>query len=599
MEETPVTHPPRHALQAVLFDMDGTLVDTEELWWEVVAEVAAGLGHELGDADVAEVLGRAVDHTAAHLAATTGTATGSGELAAVLHREFAERVRVRTVPRPGALDLLDELARHGIPIALVSASPREVVDIVLGVLGRERFAVSFTADDTPRTKPAPDPYLAAARALGADPAGCVAVEDTPTGVASAEAAGCRVLAVPSLAPIGAGAGRMVLGSLERADVPLLRALVGRPPSFLVPAFTSRRARVGEPLRVAVAGLLRGAPSVVYAKAAGPGWARVSSDGSVTGTPDEPRDAEVAVTATDAAGRSATVTVRVPVGAADEPMVRRLRVMSWNLWLGGSRVDDHRDKQLRVLLDADVDVVGLQETWTHSAGELAEALGWDHHQAGDNLGVISRYPIVSRHGVPAAPFYGGLGATVRLDEGRDVTLWSAHLGCTPYGPYGALHDRQPAEVLVAHEAASGRLGQIRGILHDMAADLAARDTTPVVLVGDFNVPSHLDWTAEAAPLHGGYGAVPWPVTLATEAAGLRDSYREAHPDPVRDPGATWSPVNPVPEPQDRIDYVLYAGRGLRVLDSTTLVTGKPLPEPHVAGNDWPSDHAAVVTTFAVS
>lgn len=597
MKESPVSHPPHHPLQAVLFDMDGTLVETEELWWEAVAEVAAGLGHVLGDADVTEVLGRAVEHTAAHLASTTGTATGADELAAVLHREFAERVRARTVPRPGALELLDELARHDVPIALVSASPRDVVDIVLEVLGRERFAVSLTADDTPRTKPAPDPYLAAARALGVDPGACVAVEDTPTGVASAEAAGCRVLAVPSLAPIAPGAGRAVLGSLERVGVSVLRALVARPPSFLVPAFTSRRARVGEPFRATVAGLLRGAP-VTYAKSAGPDWARVSADGTVTGTPDVPGDAEVAVTATDAEGRADTVTVRVPVVAAGEPMVRELRVMSWNLWLGGTRVDDHRDKQLRILLDADVDVVGLQETATHSAKELAEALGWDHHQAGDNLGVISRYPVVSRHGLPASPFYGGLGATVRLDEGRDVTLWSAHLNHTPYGPYDALHDRQPVEALLEHEAASGRLAQIREILGDMAADLAARDTTPVVLVGDFNVPSHLDWTAGTASRHGGYGPVPWPVTLATEDAGLRDSYREAHPDPVRDPGTTWSPVNPEPEPQDRIDYVLYAGRGLRVLDATTLVTGEPRPEPQVAGNEWPSDHAAVVTTFAV-
>lgn len=592
-----MTHPPTHPLKAVLFDMDGTLVDTEELWWQAVEQVAAGLGHVLGDADVTEVLGQAVEHTAAHLVSTTGTATRADELAAVLHHEFATRVRVRTVPRPGAIELLDELARHAVPIALVSASSREVVDMVLDVLGRDRFAVSFTADDTERTKPAPDPYLAAARALGVDPASCVAVEDTPTGVASAEAAGCRVLAVPSLAPIAPGPGRMVLDSLERAGVTVLRDLVRREPSFLVPAFTTRAARVGEPFRATVAGLLRGAP-VTYTRSAGPAWAEVSADGTVAGTPDAPGEAEVTVTATDDTGRTASVTVRVPVAAAGEPLVRRLRVMTWNLWLGGTMVDDHRDKQLRVLLDADADVVGLQETLTHSAKELAEALGWDYHQAGDNLGVISRYPIVSRHGLPATSFYGGLGATVRLDADRDVTLWSAHLNYTPYGPYDALHDRLPVEVLAEREASSGRLGEIRHILGAMAGDLGARDTTPVLLVGDFNVPSHLDWTAEAAPLHGGRGPVAWPVTLEAEAAGLRDSYRDAHPDPVRDPGTTWSPVNPDPEPQDRIDFVLYAGSGLEVLDSTTLVTGDPLPEPGVAGNAWPSDHAAVVTTFAL-
>ncbi|MEU6345795.1 HAD-IA family hydrolase [Streptomyces sp. NPDC046977] len=591
-----MTHPPTHPLQAVLFDMDGTLVDTEQLWWEAVEQVAAGLGHVLGDADVTEVLGQAVEHTAAHLVSTTGTATRADELAAVLHHEFATRVRVRTVPRPGAIELLDELARHAVPIALVSASSREVVDIVLDVLGRDRFAVSFTADDTERTKPAPDPYLAAARALGADPASCVAVEDTPIGVASAEAAGCRVLAVPSLAPIPPGPGRLVLDSLERAGIAVLRDLVDRAPTFLVPALTTRAARVGEPFRATVGGLLRGAP-VTCAKSAGPDWAEVSADGTVTGTPDAPGEAEITVTATDDTGRAASVTLRVPVAAAGEPLVRHLRVMTWNLWLGGTRVDDHRDKQLRVLLDADADVVGLQETRTHSAKELAEALGWDYHQAGDNLGVISRYPIVSRHGLPATPFYGGLGATVRLDADRDVTLWSAHLNYTPYGPYDALHDRLPVEALAEREAASGRLGEMRRILHDMAGDLDARDTTPVLLVGDFNVPSHLDWTAAAAPLHGGR-EVPWPVTLEAEAAGLRDSYRDAHPDPVRDPGTTWSPVNPEPEPQDRIDFVLYAGRGLEVLDSNALVTGEPRPEPDVAGNAWPSDHAAVVTTFAL-
>ncbi|WP_214317732.1 HAD-IA family hydrolase [Nonomuraea sediminis] len=586
-----------HPLQAVLFDMDGTLVDTEESWWQAVEGVAAGLGHELGDADVTEVLGRAVEHTAAHLARTTGTATPVAELARDLHRDFAARVAARAVPRPGALELLDELARHRIPVALVTASPRDVVEMVLDVLGRERFAVCLTADDTARTKPAPDPYLAATRALDVEPAACVAVEDTPTGVASAEAAGCRVLAVPSLAPIAPGAGRTVLRSLEQADVTLLHELVSRAPAFLVPAFTTRRVHVGEPFQATVAGLLRGAP-VTYTKAGGPAWARVRADGGIIGVPDTAGESAVTVTATDGEGRTATITVRVPVVAEDEPRVRELRVMSWNLWDGGTQVDDYRDKQLKILLESDVDVVGLQEAHAHSAKELAEALGWEYHQGGDNLGIISRYPLVARHGVPATALHVAISATVRLDPGSDVTVWSAHLNWTPYGPYDAIHDRQPVEVLVERESAAGRLGEIQEILRAMGDDLAARDTTPVLLVGDFNVPSHLDWTDETAPLHGGYGPVPWPVTLAAEEAGLRDSYREAHPDPVRAPGATWSPVTPAPEPQDRIDYVFYAGRGLRVRDSMTHVTGEPRPEPDVAGNTWPSDHAAVITTFTL-
>lgn len=209
----------RLPLQAVLFDMDGTLVDTEHLWWEAVEQVA---GRPLSEADQPEVLGRPVEHTAAWLAA--GSGRDEAALAAELHREFADRVRTEIVPRPGALDLLDALAAGGIPTALVTASPRAVADVVLDALGAHRFAVSVTADDTERTKPAPDPYLAACRDLGVDPAGCVAVEDTETGVASAEAAGCAVLAVPSLAPIGAAPGRTLRDTLVGVTTEELRGM---------------------------------------------------------------------------------------------------------------------------------------------------------------------------------------------------------------------------------------------------------------------------------------------------------------------------------------------------------------------------------------
>ncbi|MFD6225320.1 HAD-IA family hydrolase [Streptomyces sp. NPDC060232] len=607
--------PAPSTLRAVLFDMDGTLVDTEQLWWDTVAEAAQRLGHVLVDADQPDVLGRSVEHTAGVLAARSGAP--AAVIAAELHRAFAERVRTRVVPLPGALALLGALHDEGVPTALVTASPREVAETVVAALaeaGHGGFTVTVTADDTALTKPNPDPYLAACRALRVPPAACVAVEDTPTGVASAEAAGCRVLAVPSVARIDPAPGLTVLGSLEEATPERLRALVADAPAprFLVPDLTTGRARAGRPFTARVAGLLRGAGRpVTFAAADGPDWLTVHADGTLTGTPGPqagPDTAVATVTALDARGATAHLAVRIPVAAADAPALDRVRVMSWNLWLGGSPVDDHRDKQLSVLLAADVDVVGLQETAVHAAPELADALGWFHHRAGENLAILSRHPVVETLGDPGVGFYGAAGARIRLDEHPDgapheLVLWSAHLDHTPYGPYDACFDGLSGCELADRERQSGRVRGIDAILAGMAPQLAAADRTPVLLVGDFNAPSHLDWTAAAAPLHGGHGPVDWPVSRAAERAGLRDSYREAHPDPVAAPGATWSPVHPWhedgsgrPEPQDRIDFVLYAGDRLTVLDCATLATGRIDPWPDVAANDWPSDHAAVVTTF---
>ncbi|MFI9630217.1 HAD family hydrolase [Streptomyces sp. NPDC052042] len=211
---------------AVLFDMDGTLVDTERLWWAAAEQVAERHGRPLTDADLPHVLGRPAAHTAAHLNRTGGPAApGLDALTTELDAAFAARVAREVVPRPGVRHLLDELAAASVPTAIVSASPRHVVDLVRKALGEDRFALTLAVEDTVRTKPAPDPYLAAAAALGVEPHACIVVEDTPTGVASAEAAGCAVLAVPSTVPIPSAANRTVLDSLERADLALLAFLL--------------------------------------------------------------------------------------------------------------------------------------------------------------------------------------------------------------------------------------------------------------------------------------------------------------------------------------------------------------------------------------
>lgn len=209
-------------LQAVLLDMDGTLVDTEDYWWEAESSLFAELGHRLDEADRALVVGGPMTRVVGHLIARTGVELPPERIGDMINERFAELVGQGVPLRPGAKALLGELLAAGLPTALVSASHRHIIDLVLRTLGSHHFAVTVAGDEVPRTKPHPDPYLRAADLLGVEAAGCVVVEDAPTGVLSAEAAGCRVVAVPSVAVIEPAPGRLVLDSLEAVDLALLR-----------------------------------------------------------------------------------------------------------------------------------------------------------------------------------------------------------------------------------------------------------------------------------------------------------------------------------------------------------------------------------------
>jgi HAD superfamily hydrolase (TIGR01509 family) len=212
-------------LQAVLLDMDGTLVDTEDFWWQAEASLFAELGYELDEADRAKVVGGPMTRVVDYLIGVTGVSLSQAELMVLINQRFVDLLAGGVPLMPGAERLLNTLNAHGIPTALVSASHRHIIDIVLQSLGAEHFAFTVAGDEVPRTKPNPDPYLTAAARLGADPARCVVVEDTPTGVQAAEAAGCQVIAIPSVAAIEPVPGRLVLSSLEQVDLELLKAVV--------------------------------------------------------------------------------------------------------------------------------------------------------------------------------------------------------------------------------------------------------------------------------------------------------------------------------------------------------------------------------------
>jgi HAD superfamily hydrolase (TIGR01509 family) len=211
-------------LSAVLFDMDGLLVDTEPLWFETEMDVMARLGASWTKQDQAALLGGSIERTVSYLLAKATRPASRAEVERWMldgMLSLAEAGRVTVLP--GARELLAEVAAAGLPYALVTSSLRPFVEAVLAATGF-RFPVTVCGDDVPVTKPDPAPYELAAKLLDVEPGRCVALEDSPNGVASATAAGCLVVAVPSFVAVPAAPGRLVVSSLTDVGLGTLRAL---------------------------------------------------------------------------------------------------------------------------------------------------------------------------------------------------------------------------------------------------------------------------------------------------------------------------------------------------------------------------------------
>lgn len=227
-------------IEAVLFDMDGLLIDSEPLWQRAEIEVFARVGVALDVALCLETRGRRLDEVVEHWFARSPWSAPSREaIAAAIVRRVTELVVERGAAKPGVGHAIEFFARRGLPLAVASSSNYSIIEAVLARLAiRDRFAAIHSGESERFGKPHPAIFLGAARKLFVTPDRCLVLEDSPSGVSAAKAAGMRCIAVVDADTVGAGgvdderrrlvdaAADAVLDSLEQIDAPLWHALGG-------------------------------------------------------------------------------------------------------------------------------------------------------------------------------------------------------------------------------------------------------------------------------------------------------------------------------------------------------------------------------------
>ena len=184
-------------IEAVAFDLDGVLLDSEELWDEVREGLAYERGGRWHEGAQADMMGMSSREWSAYMHERIGLSEPPEEINAEVVRRMLERYRRELPLIPGAVEAVERLAARW-PLGLASSSNRELIDAALEVAGLSRyFRVTVSSEQVERGKPAPDVYLEAASRLGVTPERCAAIEDSQNGIRSAKAAGMRVIAIPN------------------------------------------------------------------------------------------------------------------------------------------------------------------------------------------------------------------------------------------------------------------------------------------------------------------------------------------------------------------------------------------------------------------
>ena len=214
----------RGFFDAIFFDMDGLLVDSEPLWLESESEITAAYGYQWLAQDQVACLGGPLSRVGEYMSARCNGVESPAFFTQKLIELQCSKLRGKTPLMPGAIELVRELTANGIATGLVSASPRKIVDAVLDNLGGSPFPFSISADDVLRTKPHPDAYLLAAERSGAEISHSLIFEDSLTGVTAAQASGAWLIAVPHLVTVLESARVRSIRSLEQLSVAKLQEL---------------------------------------------------------------------------------------------------------------------------------------------------------------------------------------------------------------------------------------------------------------------------------------------------------------------------------------------------------------------------------------
>ena len=283
--------------------------------------------------------------------------------------------------------------------------------------------------------------------------------------------------------------------------------------------------------------------------------------------------------------------RISENSQNNPNI--IKVLQWNIWHGGNHVgDDGQARVIDLVKATNADIITMQEGYG-SQKRIQDSLGYYMQTPSlqDNLVLFSRYPITD---IPTKKTFNSNPVKLTLPGNRPLLVNACWLRYAYQPEYSCNYPciGHNTSTWVAEDAARG-LEDMKYILEkDTKPYLTEGEDTPIIIGGDFNSCSHLDWTKKAASIHFGYGPVPFPISQYMLDQGYKDSFREINPDEIARPEGTFAVIYGHLQ-VSRIDFLYYKGNNIRAVSSKIVKTTPEIDDV------WASDHAAVLTTFELT